>query len=250
MKPGRLKNLLECNIKDGEKTKLSPVGDVIGVDGRSFRIDGDMVLSSLQKNGLDICLDENHSFAEAVGWFDKDSFEVKEDGIYAALSLTPKGKLLAENKSYRYLSPVYDMGEGRVVVGLDSVGFVNRPNLLNNAINEKEQILDEVKKLKEENEKLLEQNKKLLEELEALKAKETNTKDEKSDANDELKKLKEQNEKLSGEFEELKKVVSAFGKKEDLGENNETNTLSDEEKRVAGILGISDEEMLAQKGER
>jgi phage I-like protein len=250
----RLKALLELNFKEGEKVKVSPVGDVIGYDGRSFRIDGEMVLSSIERNGLHIVLDENHDFAEAAGWFLKDSFEVRNDGVYASLEWTPKGKTLAENKSYRYLSPVFDMGDNRSVIGLDSVGFVNRPNLLNQEINKKEEeILNELEKLKAENTKLLEQNTALSAELAKLKGTtEQNTAAKGADDVENspaYKALKEQNEKTLAEIGEMKNLLAKFGEQRTLEENNEsTKTLSTNEKSVAKQLGLSEEQYLKGKG--
>lgn len=253
----KLKALLELNFKDGEKVKVSPVGDVIGYDGRSFRIDGEMVLASIERNGLHIVLDENHDFAEAVGWFLKDSFEVRNDGVYASLEWTPKGKTLAENKSYRYLSPVFDMGDNRSVIGLDSVGFVNRPNLLNQEINKKEEeILDELEKLKKDNAELKEQNGALSVELEALKKSsgtEANGKKEVGELDIEKHPsfiaLKEQNEKITGELGEVKTLIAKFGGKTSLEENTqESKTLSANEKVVAKQLGLTEEQYLAGKG--
>ncbi len=250
----RLKALLELNFKEGEKVKVSPVGDVIGYDGRSFRIDGEMVLASIERNGLHIVLDENHSFAEAAAWFLKDSFEVRADGIYASIEWTPKGKSLSENKSYRYLSPVFDMGDNRSVIGLDSVGLVNRPNLLNNEINKKEEeILDELEKLKADNAKLLEQNTALSAELAKLKGTtEQNTAAtgasdvENSTA---YKALKEQNDKVLAEFGEMKTLLAKFGEMKTLEENNNgSKSLSDSEKNVAKMLNLSEEAYLKTKG--
>ena len=250
----RLKALLELNFKEGEKVKVSPVGDVIGYDGRSFRIDGEMVLASIERNGLHIVLDENHHFSEAMGWFDKNSFEVRDDGIYASIEWTPKGKVLAENKSYRYLSPVFDMGDNRTVIGLDSVGLVNRPNLLNNEINKKqEEILSELEKLKADNAKLLEQNTALVAEIAKLKGttEQNTTVTGASDVENSpaYKALKEQNDKVLVEFGEMKNLVAKFGKQETLEENNNSSkTLSENEKKVAKQLGLSDEQYLAGKG--
>lgn len=254
----KLKALLELNFKEGEKVKVSPVGDVIGLDGRSFRIDGALVVASIERNGVHIVLDENHSFGEALAWFMKDSFEVRDDGIYASLEdWTPKGKSFAENKSYRYLSPVFDMGDNRTVIGLDSVGLVNRPNLLNQEINKKEEeILDELEKLKTENTKLSEQNTALSAELEALKkvsGTEANGKKEGADVDIEkhpsFVALKEQNEKITGEFGEVKTLIAKFGGKTPLEPNNEdTKTLSANEKAVAKQLGLTEEQYLAGKG--
>ena len=134
----KLRKKLELNFKEGEKLKVSPIGNVIGFDGRGFIIEPEQILREIESNGVHIPLDINHSFDEAVGWFDKSSFEVKDDGIYALLELNEKGKSLIDQKSYRYLSPVYSMGENSRVIGLDSVGLVNRPNLFNHELNEKE----------------------------------------------------------------------------------------------------------------
>lgn len=248
----RLKALLELNFKEGEKVKVTPVGDVIGYDGRNFRIDGEMLLASIERNGLHIVLDENHSFGEALAWFAKDGFEVREDGIYASIEWTPKGKTFAENKSYRYLSPVFDMGDNRTVIGLDSVGLVNRPNLLNNEINKKEEeILDELAKLKEENKKLQESNDALKKELETFK-KGTTLEAETTGADTqaaEMKALKEQNDKLLTEFGEMKTLVAKFGEMKTLKENNNgSKSLSDSEKNVAKMLNLSEEAYLKTKG--
>lgn len=247
----RLSALLELNFKEGEKVKVSPVGDVIGYDGRSFRIDGEMILASIEKNGLHIVLDENHSFGEALAWFNKDSFEVKEDGLYASIEWTPKGKTFSENKSYRYLSPVFDMGDNRMVIGLDSVGLVNRPNLLNQEINKKqEEILSELEKLKEENKKLSEANDTLKKEIEDLKKSskpESNSTSETTESN-EIKALKEQNEKILAELSSTKELVAKFGSAANLEQNNQGEGLSADEKKVAKQLGLSDDEFSAQKG--
>ncbi len=246
----RLKALLELNFKEGEKVKVSPVGDVIGYDGRSFRIDGEMVLASIERNGLHIVLDENHSFGEALAWFAKDSFEVREDGLYASIEWTPKAKTFSENKSYRYLSPVFDMGDNRTVIGLDSVGLVNRPNLLNQEINKKEEeILNELEKLKEENKKLSDANDALKIELENLKKSSTPESNTQTPAEgDEVKKLKEQNEKILGELSSMKELFAKFNGAANLEQNNQGAGLSDDEKKVAKQLGLSDDEFSAQKG--
>jgi len=248
----RLQAPLELNFKEGDKVKVSPVGDVIGLDGRSFRIDGEVLLASIERNGLHVVMDENHSFGEALAWLAKDSFEAREDGLYASIEWTPKGKTFSENKSYRYLSPVFDMGDNRTVIGLDSVGLVNRPNLLNQEINKKqEEILSELEKLKEENKKLSEANDALKKEIEAL------NKSSKSDSNstskttesNEIKALKEQNEKILAELSSTKELVAKFGSAANLEQNNQgEKTLSENEKKVAKQLGLSHEQYLAGKG--
>ena len=134
----KLKKVLELNYKAGDKIKVSPVGSVIGLDGRAYIVDGAALIDSIAQNALDIPLDENHNYGRATGWLEHTSFEVRADGIYAQANLTESGTELIDKRFYRYLSPVYIMGENRRVIGLDSVGLVNTPNLLNTALNTKE----------------------------------------------------------------------------------------------------------------
>jgi len=129
---------IELNFKQGEKVRVSPVGNFSGLDGRNYVLDGKAIIASIQKNGLHIPLDENHRYGRAMGWFDFNSFETREDGIYASLELTAEGAELVEKKAYRYLSPAYLMGQNRIVAGLDSVGLVNTPNLSKDALNSRE----------------------------------------------------------------------------------------------------------------
>lgn len=130
---------LELNYKMGDKVKVSPVGQVVGLDGRSYVIDAAELIASISANGLHIPLDENHSFERAAGWFDYTKFEERSDGIYAELEPNELGTECMEKRFYRYLSPVYVMGDNRRVIGLDSVGLVNTPNLLNTAVNKKDE---------------------------------------------------------------------------------------------------------------
>jgi phage I-like protein len=165
----RLQTPLSLNYKEGEKIKISPIGDVIGVDGRAYKIDGAAVTASINKGGVDLPLDENHFFGPACGWFAYNSIELREDGIYAALELNEVGKDLVDKKKYRYLSPAYLMGENRQVTTIDGVGLVNRPNLLKTALNNKNpkenNNMDEIKelnaKLDVKSAELAEANKKL-----------------------------------------------------------------------------------------
>ncbi|MBE0491114.1 MAG: hypothetical protein IBX44_02560 [Sulfurospirillum sp.] len=239
----KLQKKIELNFKEGEKVKVSPIGNVIGYDGRGFVIDGEQLLRDIATNDIHIPLDINHSFAEAVGWFDKSSFEVREDGMYGSLELNQKGKELLEAKSYRYLSPVYSMGENSRVVGLDSVGLVNRPNLLNRELNEKEKTKKE-KKL-QELEALKNEIASLKTEVESLKkepeAKEPEDKEENSKA------IMNELSVLGAAIKEMNKKIGLLGGKTDLEQNNQTKILSANDKKVADLLGITPEEYLASK---
>ena len=184
----RLQTTLELNFKQGEKILLSPVGDVVGLDGRTFRINGEDVIKNTKENGVDLPLEINHGWdalygGKAAGWIDHTSLELREDGIYGLLKRTQLGKELIEGLYYRYVSPAYIMDrnkEDRTVLSLDSIGLVNTPNLVNRALNakdedlkskisslelEKNQAMDTAdataKELKETNAKLLEFNNKV-----------------------------------------------------------------------------------------
>ena len=119
-----------------DKLKISPIGDVTGLDGRVFEIDGQQVLDKLNATGLELVLNIAHSYdGEAAGWF--NDFELRDDGIYAMLSLNDNGQDLIAKKHYKYLSPEYfkdyDTNQVHMLVG---VGLVNQPNLLNDALNQ------------------------------------------------------------------------------------------------------------------
>lgn len=243
-----INSVLELNFKQDEKVKVSPVGEVIGLDGRAFRIDGAALIASIEKNALDIALDENHSFGAALGWFDKDSFELRDGGIYASLSLNKTGEELIGSRAYRYLSPVFDMGENRRVIGLDSVGLVNRPNLLNNAINSKgeEEMDKEISELSAKIDALGKQ----IEELsanfaannkaEAVNAKQDDAAESEANAK-ESNAIVEKIAALDGQVQKLSSLLGAFFGKKEL-QKNSASSLSDEQKKVASLLGLSEEE--------
>lgn len=154
-----------------QKIRISPIGKAIGIDGRVFNV-GENVLTNTLQMDIDLVLDKNHWGEEALGWFAKDSLEIKDDGIYASLELTPEGKTLIENKSYKYLSPVYDVDSTNrsQVLRIVGVGLVNMPNLLKDALNKQQQgdNVDE-EKYKAKIEELKKQNEDLQKQVETLK---------------------------------------------------------------------------------
>lgn len=170
--------LIELNsLREDSKIKISPVGEsVVGRDGRVFEINGLEVIDATKRSGIDLMLDVDHYGGEAVGWFSLDSLEAREDGIYASLELTKRGKELIENKAYRYLSPAFVAdfkGDIRVVKELHSIGLVNQPNLLKKSLNSKEDLQTQLKKeieaLKEKLAELQERKKALQEEYQKQK---------------------------------------------------------------------------------
>ena len=133
---------LELNSLQDGKIKISPAGQqVMGYDGRVFNVDASFVVANTKSQNVDILLDKDHYDGEAMGWFNINSLEARDDGIYASLEFTEVGKGLVDKKLYRYLSPAYEVNYRdngvREVVRIASVGLVNRPNLLNKALNNK-----------------------------------------------------------------------------------------------------------------
>jgi phage I-like protein len=127
---------IEFNFKQGEKLCISPLGDVTGLDGRFYKVDASAIQASLNTH---IPLFENHrDYDKAIGWFSKDSLEVRADGLYASLELNKIGQELFDNRYYRYLSPTYYVNEDRSVSELVSIGLVNQPNLLFTEANNKD----------------------------------------------------------------------------------------------------------------
>lgn len=129
-----------------EKIRISPVGEVKGADGRSYRVDAQSVIRRTQELKVDIVLNVNHGWdtygGKAAGWFDLSSLEEREDGIYASLSATSIGTELITERHFRYLSPEYivarDSNGTMEVLTLAGVGLVNKPNLLDEALNKTE----------------------------------------------------------------------------------------------------------------
>ena len=138
--------LIELNAQGEGKTKISPVGLVEGVDGRKFNIEPNRVVSKMQEQKVDIALNVNHGIEEfgekAAGWFDVNSLEVRDDGIYATLTPTDIGEEIISKKHFRYLSPEYYIswnGDIREVQSIGAVGLVNSPNVLDEALNHTEE---------------------------------------------------------------------------------------------------------------
>ncbi len=191
--------LLQLNsvLDSSEKIKISPIGDFEGIDGRKYSLNPDVVIPRLQRNGVDIVLDKNHDDDEAMGWFALDSLEKREDGIYASLELTPKGKELVANRTYRYLSPAYvinwdiRLNDVMCIDRIASVGLVNRPNLLAQALNKDENSKPELKSNKEDSK---------MDEIATLKA--------------EIEALKKENAELAAKLAEAEKAAAEKAKKE------------------------------------
>jgi len=144
-------SFIELNFQENEKVKISPVGDVVGVDGRTYKIDGNAVVANTTSRGIDIVLNKNHWGSEAYGWFPISSLEIKSDGIYASLEPNNLGDDAIKNRHWRYLSPEFMVDRERNVTRIVGVGLVNQPNLLNKALNREEQPQTETIESEEDN---------------------------------------------------------------------------------------------------
>ena len=136
--------MLQLNAINVDKTnqvRISPIDLQEGIDGRVFDINGEELLEKIKATGLELPLTKAHEWGgEALGWF--NNFALKDDGIYADLTLNEVGKELIKRKAYKYLSPEYLTkwdGDKNIVVVFHGVGLVNKPNLLNEALNESQQ---------------------------------------------------------------------------------------------------------------
>ena len=176
--------LIEVNAQAGDKIKISPIGEFKGVDGRPYVLNAGEVVAKTSDRKIDIVLNVNHGWDnendKSAGWFDHNSLEVREDGIYANLDTTDIGEGLISKKHYKYLSPEYRVARSDngnlIVLEIVGVGLVNRPNLLDEALNEQEQTEQEEETLPTEKEielqKQLEEQKETNRQL-ALDAKKT-----------------------------------------------------------------------------
>jgi hypothetical protein len=143
----RLKEAIEINASEGgsAKQKISPVGSVIGFDGREYLINGAALVTAAVKRGIKIPLLIEHGFGadggKAAGWIDPSSLEAGEDGLYAAIEKNNLGGELIGSKSYLYYSPSYrcDRVENTLIVReLAEVSLTNTPNLAMPEANAKE----------------------------------------------------------------------------------------------------------------
>lgn len=210
--------LLELNKQElNQKVRISPIGEVTGIDGRKFKIDGEKIIQIIKKNGVDLALNLNHQGGEAYGWFDCNSLELRDDGIYANLELTPKGKELVDSKAFRYLSPEYYTDKDKNVVFLEAMGLVNQPNLLNKALNMIKKFYKQRNAMTEEE---LEELSALADEVEkkaeAVEDKAEDVEDNPQNPNSELETLKKENEELKAKVNELsKKLEEALNQSEE-----------------------------------
>lgn len=121
---------------------LVPAGSPItGVDGRSWSNPSPQgVVDWLEQRGHDLVLDFEHASelkapkgepAPAAAWLHE--YRVEPDGrVTAAVKTwTPAGEAAVLNREYRYISPALRVSRHTgAILGVDSVGLTNKPNLV------------------------------------------------------------------------------------------------------------------------
>lgn len=123
---------------------LLPQGPkIMGRDGRVFTLTNpNDVLSAFHDLGMKLPIDLEHATeikgkkgepAPAVGWV--IGLEARDDGIWGKVEWNPRGREMIEDKSYRYLSPVFTKSKDDTIGALISVGLTNQPNLNLTALN-------------------------------------------------------------------------------------------------------------------
>lgn len=124
-----------------DRIELMPLGEFRLADRRgvtAFRIEDvpQVLADSLARaRGHELLIDFDHrSMAQqtlrdsrAAGWI--TALDVEGDRVMASVRWTPEGKAALENRSFRFISPVFrNLPDGRVV-GIDGAGLVNEPAL-------------------------------------------------------------------------------------------------------------------------
>ena len=124
-----------------DRIELMPLGEFRLNDQRGalpMRIDNvqQVLADSLARaRGNELLIDFDHrSMAKqtlrdsrAAGWI--TGLDVEGDRVMASVRWTPEGKMALQNRSFRFISPVFrNLPDGRVI-GIDGAGLVNEPAL-------------------------------------------------------------------------------------------------------------------------
>ena len=133
-------------IEDGENGRIedvliAPIGTFTGSDKEGNPVEQNFteqaltqIADDLNEANKEVLLDKDHASAreglnrdtQSLGWFSK--FIVKPlKGLFGLLKLTKSGRELIENREYRHVSPVFQLDENNMPIGLVSVAATNTP---------------------------------------------------------------------------------------------------------------------------
>lgn len=141
-----------------EWIELLPAQSTItGRDGRTWsNPDPQKIVDAFYANQADIPIDIEHATelkapegepAPAVGWI-KD-VRVQDGSVYGRVEWTEIGADIIEDKTYKYLSPVFTYTKDqRVIVRITSIGLTNQPNLFLKALNQAQKLSEDTMDLK------------------------------------------------------------------------------------------------------
>lgn len=122
------------------EVQIAPVGDFNGSDAEGNAVPEritkeslDALAEKLNASDQEILVDVDHSSVRrgldrdthAAGWLSRFFTTVK--GLFGKMKLTKRGKELVENREFRFLSPVFQLGEDGTPTELHSVAFTNTP---------------------------------------------------------------------------------------------------------------------------
>lgn len=129
-----------------EWVKLLPYGDVVGRDGRRWKLPREraeavIAASETRAAGEDIVFDYDHQTdrapsvagtAPASGWIKE--LQARDDGIYARVEWTRPATAALQEQEYRYVSPVFNFDKTGLVTRILRAGLTNTPNLVLGAV--------------------------------------------------------------------------------------------------------------------
>lgn len=142
-----------------QRVHLIPVdenGMINGIDGRSWKFNGEAILANAAKYPVKYPGDYFHAsihapktgaLAPACGWIDPATLEVNEKGLWGEVEWTEHAAKAIAGKEYRYLSPVFlvDRKTGEAVA-FKGFGLTHYPNLgsLEPVTNQQEDMMEEL----------------------------------------------------------------------------------------------------------
>lgn len=131
-----------------EWVHLLPAGpDVIGVDGRQWRVADMQAVADATRARLPLVFDWEHASetprapAPAAGWI--VDVNVRDGELWGRVDWTPVAAGQIARREYRYLSPVIAYNPAtREIAHVDGAGLVHRPNLHLRALNKEQHPMD------------------------------------------------------------------------------------------------------------
>lgn len=120
--------------------------EILGRDGRKWSMPNPEAVVAAFNASEPLLIDYEHASEggvdgnarPAAGWI--DGLELRADGIWAAVSWTPRGAEIVANREYRFVSPAFFFDRNTFeIFKLASVGLVHRPNLPLTALNRRNQ---------------------------------------------------------------------------------------------------------------